>query len=360
MSTSNHTLGTVYTACADLGITPETARKIKTTRSASDVRALWDYRARGLTIDTARDAIHNALARYSNYPSPRMARSRRMRDDYAHRYGAAYVTCSPRVSDYRVRIARRKGNRETIARAHRATAYSDINDRLGGYGHGYSVAVHITDGRCILINRHEDVQWGDNPRRHWPTSRSTSYSATLYSAQRDVVATRQFAARTGDWLGAMATALGLPTAKRSKITLTAANQIVSDRMIAGYRVIGLSPLGSTLRLWCVVAPDGTTYHADARRDLMQGLRDKLGKSRAGIRAHNQPIDMALCLSLGFCRAGVTAAAHALRLNPEGRYHAQQVYEAVQRDQRAAAPYEDELRQLASVVGYQIPEVAHAN
>ena len=97
---------------------------------------------------------------------------------------------------------------------------------------------------------------------------------------------------------------------------------------------------------------GLTYHAESPHAAVAGLRAKLAEAE---QRKNAPIDMALCRTLGFCEEGIRQFCRDFELDPKGRYTAEAIRAAVERDLDQASQYRAELKKVAEAVGYEIPE-----
>lgn len=115
-------------------------------------------------------------------------------------------------------------------------------------------------------------------------------------------------------------------------------------------------LGGTTYDYAVLCR-GLSAHGDSPRAALAILRQK---ARAIVAQRMQPVDMALCRSLGFCETGVLAFCHDFGLDPAGVYTGADVRAAVRAgvaaERAAVAPYVPELRILASALALPAAEL----
>ena len=333
---------------ATLGIDARQAKQFLRADTATAARHIWDYRVTGRTRPDAITEIKNIIRQYRSVGCRLVHRKSEWY--HCHRYD----DCRPPQPHVAAFCARRRAALERAAlRAKidqnpKPAKYSDIELFLRGYESGhYSALIPLADGRQLLLQREETVEWDKRGKKYWPTSSLVSYAATMYSADCDQIARRVFS-RRGDWMAKIAAELGLPTSPKSAITLSAANLFPpnEERQINGVHMHSLAPFGAAkIRLYCATYA-GQTYHADSPREAVAGLRAKIEAAKP--MPERRMITRDDTRALHFCQAGVEQflADAGLPENTE-RIDRRKLQAIVTR--MDSAPYRSELSQLGIAI-----------
>lgn len=104
--------------------------------------------------------------------------------------------------------------------------------------------------------------------------------------------------------------------------------------------------------YCVVSPAGTTYHGSTIDYCLRGLRQKQVQVE---RRKVAVIDWKFLRKLGFCKEGIREFCRAFGFEPTDAATPQEVYDRVRAHPEAAEPYLAELKTVAKVVGFSVPE-----
>jgi hypothetical protein len=286
-------IGTIYANAKALNLTPEQARNLSRIGTASDLRKQWDYRALGFKIEDARCALAKASTQASYH--------RKQSSCYD-----AYQYC-PRVRRYlkekEKRMCDRRVNLSLIGRLDEAQSLDEIHLKTNGFRYGYGCVVSI-GGNALVIERDEHKTWSDRKSWTWPTSQSTEYSLTHISAQGDTLAAAKLDSRKGDWLGKVGIALGLQTAKRSPITLTASMVPVREFSKLNVQITELRLYGVGFSAFCASRGD-THFHASTVREAIMGLARKIKAHQQNLRDDSEVITLNMAKKMGFCPMGIS-------------------------------------------------------
>jgi hypothetical protein len=104
--------------------------------------------------------------------------------------------------------------------------------------------------------------------------------------------------------------------------------------------------------YCVVSQMGQTFHAATPRECIKGLALKLQSAE---RKKEAIIDWVFLKNLGFCRDGVQEFCSVFGFDIKSSVTPAEVYARVKANPGAAQPFERELRKLAEVVEFTVPE-----
>jgi hypothetical protein len=105
--------------------------------------------------------------------------------------------------------------------------------------------------------------------------------------------------------------------------------------------------------YCLVSPLGMTYHAESFAACLKGLKRK---RRAQRRKSAATISWDFCRGLGFCKEGIKEFCSVFGFSLGESYTPKEVYEAIALNPLKAASFESELKTLAHVVGFTIPQI----
>ncbi|MBE2203064.1 MAG: hypothetical protein IAE94_01815 [Chthoniobacterales bacterium] len=342
--------GSLALACADLGIAPRDAIRLRRATKAADIRPVWDYRARGLKLDGAIDAIVEATKAY--YPRSRPSRAAKIAANakaYYHPGG-----CSQAVLTYRERIIdrdnERRKNRDTLVGARLCQSVEEINEELRGWPENGKAQIALNEGKMLLVIR-KDSAWWDNSRRssRWPSSRSTSYEAKLITVEGDTLDTMEFAARKGDWLAEVGKALGLTTGKRTALTQSGAMLPVGEPVIRRcIRLTTLRLFGEGFPLY-VAEAFGTNYHAGTVCKAVSGLIEKARavlKNGGGYLDDRARLTLKDAEALGFCSEGT--AAFLSEIGMDGRDAAKVADIRTAMEGHDVTPWKSELEKIGLI------------
>ncbi len=292
MKQLNKKPGTRYLEALQIGLTPSIALDLCEIKDAAKLRKEWDYRAHGLNITTARQALQKVMSRCSYHKTSK-------------REYRPYEFC-PNVRDYiktkAERDNRRLGNLRLIADAPEAQNLASIKELTDGYyGHGYKCFVCLEKNR-LLIKRHEDVTWSEKKSRHWPISRKTTIILTLISEAGDTITTTTLESRSGDWLQRAGVELGLEVSKRSAITQTGSMIPIKSYSKLCFRITELRLFGVGFPMYCAMLGD-QHYHANTAHAAIRGLVHKLHARKQGVLHDDAVVTRGMCAKLGFCLIG---------------------------------------------------------
>jgi len=93
----------------------------------------------------------------------------------------------------------RRANLKRVSELDKAVTAYDPDDLLGGWNHGYACCISCQNGSLLELERHEEVEWDQRRKRHWPTSKKVTYTARYISAKGDILHELDFS-RRGKWL----------------------------------------------------------------------------------------------------------------------------------------------------------------
>jgi hypothetical protein len=157
----------------------------------------------------------------------------------------------------------------------------------------------------------------------------------------------------GNWQVKALLAAGLvkPRKGQMNIRLNEAFDIKHIESRRGYKLFERTLKGEHVD-YCVVSPLGMTYHAASWAECLKGLKQK---RRAQERKATATIDWSFCRGLGFCQDGIKEFCSVFGFNLKDSYTPLEVYQAVIANPSAAKPFESELRTLANVVGFTLPQ-----
>ena len=105
--------------------------------------------------------------------------------------------------------------------------------------------------------------------------------------------------------------------------------------------------------YCAVSALGMTYHAASPIACVRGLKLKQATIE---RKQAAVINWAFLRKLGFCQEGIKEFCYLFGFELSQSVTPQEVYDQVMTDRQAAAPFAAELRKLAEVVGFDVPEL----
>jgi hypothetical protein len=156
----------------------------------------------------------------------------------------------------------------------------------------------------------------------------------------------------GNWQVRALLAAGLVKPKKGQMhaRLNEAFDIKIVEKRRGYKLYERTLKGEHVD-YCLVSPLGVTYHAESFTECLKGLKQK---RRAQQRKAVATISWDFCRGLGFCKEGIKEFCSAFGFSLSEAYTPQEIYEAIASAPAKAAPFESELRTLASVVGFEIP------
>jgi hypothetical protein len=279
------TIGTLYSKCMKWGISPDKLLRLNLS-DATTARKVWDYRAVGLKIDDARGLKEEVRSKEN---------ARQLRRLSPFQPSIPKVP-TPHIDAYKYKLYRRNSNKESLRYITESSLRVEVED-LANWTHRAG-RITLSNGNFLLLYRHEYCTWGKK-RGQWPTSKTVSYSAKLYSAEYDDLGSVSFQ-RRGDFLAEVAQKLGLPTTKRNNISLSAATLVVSTRVICGIKVHALETLGCPDGV--AVERDGVVVHNPTVSGAISDLRRKL--LTPAQLAEKKIITWDYCRSLGFCAVGI--------------------------------------------------------
>jgi len=215
--------------------------------------------------------------------------------------------------------------------------YRQIEETEADY-HAYSKAWHRQYGPKITVTRRAVTLRRMDPETGRPDIRTVELTGWR-----------------GDWLAKVVAFADLSPKKSSAplaVRLHAAYDAELVETRHGYRIYRRTLLGKAID-WCVVAPMGTTYHAENRKDILSGLHAKIRSQK--LKLSGRMIDWGKCRSLGFCAVGIRSFCDTFGLDPKGAYAPEEIESLVRANLAAARPYLAELKILANAVGFMIPE-----
>jgi hypothetical protein len=285
-------IGSIYASAIAIGLTPEKAKKLLQLKNATELRAQWDYRSRGMTIMDARAALASAATRQS-YHSSQSGKF------------LPYQFC-PLVLDHltakKEHDKTRQSNFAKIATSQLANTLEEMKHFTNGYDCGYGCFV-LLEENFLVIKRNESVTWSDKKSWKWPTSRHTSYSLTLISPAGDTIASALLENRNGDWLEKVGLALGLATGKRNQINQTASMIPVRKTKRFDLTITELRLFGVGFSIFCA-SRENFHYHASSQHEAIRGLVRKMYAHKANLLDDSKLVTLQQARKLGFCPTGI--------------------------------------------------------
>jgi hypothetical protein len=136
------------------------------------------------------------------------------------------------------------------------------------------------------------------------------------------------------------------------VRLHKAFDAVLVRELRGHKIYQRTLLGQPVD-FVIVAPMGTTYHDDNRKNLMRGLYSKIKAMRGKVDFGDNCVDWDACRKLGFCKEGIKAFCNDFGFDVKKQYSPREIAEQVKSAPHLAVPYLAELRTLAAAYNYQI-------
>lgn len=162
----------------------------------------------------------------------------------------------------------------------------------------------------------------------------------------------------GNYLEKAIVELGLAP-KKSKLPLHVRLHKAFDakliKTVRGHKIYQRTLLGQPVD-YVIVAPFGTTFHADKYSDLIKGLYRKIRSIKGNLKLGNDFVDWKACKKLGFCDAGIKSFCNDFGFNINQSYTCSQIEQKIQQNPSAAAPYLPELKQLAEAFNYSIKSI----
>jgi hypothetical protein len=157
----------------------------------------------------------------------------------------------------------------------------------------------------------------------------------------------------GNWQVKALLAAGLVKPRKGQINirLNEAFDIKHVESRRGYKLFERTLKGEHVD-YCLVSPLGLTYHGESWAECLKGLKQK---RRAQERKTTASIDWSFVRGLGFCQDGIKEFCSVFGFNLKGSYTPNEVYQAVIANPSAAQPFESELKTLANVVGFELPQ-----
>jgi hypothetical protein len=293
--------------------------------TATEIRAAWDYRAVGLTVDQAREEI----ARHCRRGAHRRAR----------RQPGATTPSEGRI--IALQINRR------YARARRADEISRLTETPAqwlAWRPSWDAAwssFPLPSGQYLRTERRERAEWG-RKNGHYPTHTEVSYITTLLvsdgaHADRDRVVSHD---GRGDWRTRVLVELGLVSQSlsddRSDMPLRLSRSCeardrhsLPDGTIIGERLL----CGSRVDYYASSADRKTAFHAETVADAVAGLVRKQRVAAAAAAGELLTAQVAH-ERWGFCLPGLREFASATGLSVDGEYLLEDVRAVVTPDIRA--------------------------
>jgi hypothetical protein len=191
-------------------------------------------------------------------------------------------------------------------------------------------------------------------RSHGP-KRTITGRFVRFTSPKGRVKTVELDGWRGNWQVKALLEAGLVKPKKGQmhIRLNEAFDIKIVKKSRGYSLYQRTLKGEVVD-YCLVSPLGQTYHAESFQACLIGLKQKRAAKK---RAEVAVIDWKFLRGLGFCEPGIKEFCSAFGFDLKGSYTAQEVYAAIAPNPSKAAPFEKELRVLAEVVGFNVPEFA---
>ncbi len=290
--------------------------------TADQIRAVWDYRAHGMTIDQAHAYIvsHCRRGSWRNCPQAR---------------GIDTTVQPGRIA---AMAAERRRLRDQIAEYARQSVgpAAWLAARLTWALPAVSLA--LPDSRVLRTVRHESVDWGDRRNAAWPEHRQVTYETTVHdpARPRDRTATVSHDLR-GDWRSRVLQSLGLADCRdRGLMTvrLHPACTLAREHDLAdGTRIYRRSLLGLPVDVVATTPDRGVAFHAATVAEAVAGLARK--QRRAEAAARGELLTAAAAEDRwGFCRAGLAEFAAAAGLDMDGEYTVEEVKAACTPEVRA--------------------------
>lgn len=352
-------LGILYTDCTAVGTTPDALLAIAAQCDASRrsrpyarsteplpaelIRATWDYRVHGLTVDAARALLRRITTARADAQS-----RRRYHPAHGHR---------PSPSEPRILLLQRE--RQAYRRAD-----AILVGHLGRYGltpaawltarltwDSHRLILALGDGQYLVTTRHEDADWAprrSRPRRY-PTHTQVSYSSCVwqsglppqapappYGTEWTLIAQCPSVTHDcrGDWRTRVCRALGLLGEDEPLVS-----EGPSHEWGAGTSFHRRGLLGLELDFVAVHA-DGADYHAPTVRGALAGLTAK-----RAIQAQTAAVEAGILLTLesaheryGFCEQGLGEFCALVGLDPTGAYDRDALRAAVEAVPEARTRY----------------------
>jgi hypothetical protein len=303
----------------DHGTTVKAIKLLPNNPAANDVRAVWDYRAEGLTVDGARQVITKYTRTTNPYGSGGYQRGRRKhRGDVEHHEGR-YL----RMMQQRIEL------KSKLAELLKVASTSEWIEGNMDWRNTV-IILPLPDGGCVVTTRHEHTQWTEN--RHWPTSREVTYSSRRLSASGSDVGDSYQHDRRGGWHGRVLVALGL--LQQSHVDdrtdmarrLNPACDIRHEHHVGNYTLAQRCVAGSSLDV-VASAPDGTAFHASDASEAVTGLRRKLSLKSARLSGSILSARIARN-KWGFCLPGLKEFSEATGLSLDDEYTIDEVRQRV--------------------------------
>ena len=296
--------------------------------TAAEIRAVWDYRAAGLTVDQARAEMS------AHTPSHSYRQRRAARGQWAPRQDRGRI--------WHMMLRRREERTQHAQRIAAAVSPADWLAWRPAWKDCCRSLV-LPGGMLLRTVREESCQWSRGSKRHWPTSRSTSYRTTLHRGDCGEIAAQVQHDGRGDWRARVMAELHLaeplrdatlsmrlhPCCRLSRAHALCDGITVAARTLAGAPVDAVA--------WHT---DGTTYHADDVRAAVAGLERK--RALAAGRTTGDTLSVEIAHERwGFCRRGLAEFAAAVGLDASVEYARTEIAAALNHDARKT--YANELR-----------------
>lgn len=348
MATKTRDIGTHALHWLTRGTTIAEIRPVRS-GTAAEMRAVWDYRKAGLTVDQARAEISAHCPAKQNHGGmagiEQRDRSgarllwlhcigldgehgwgRNVRSWYSGEWGRILMM-------QRERCVRRAEFARLVQGAQGVAAWLAWRPAWNDASCGYV----LPTGYLVKTVRHEHAEWG-RKRGHYPTHTELSYTTTLHNPSgdpaRDVSVTHD---ARGDWRTRALVALGgvspshAASATDMYVRLHRACRAVPRHSLRSGVMVGERTLcGVHVDYY---ASDGrTAYHAETVREAIIGLSRKV--TRAAAKASGQLLSADIARERwGFCRQGLQEFAAATGLDITGEYTQEEVKAAITGDVR---------------------------
>ncbi|MFZ4394563.1 MAG: hypothetical protein ACOYOU_02935 [Kiritimatiellia bacterium] len=306
------------------GTTVQAIKSLPRNPSAKSVKAVWDYKAKGLTIDEARKLIERHTTGTNPHGTGGWLRgTRKDRAEIKHDDGRYLMMMQKR----------RQGQKKLANYLADASAATWMEGQMDWQN--TRLVLPLPDGGCVVTERHEDTTWSKN--RHWPTSRNVSYLSTRFAASGDTVGNSFPHDRRNGWHGRVLLALGLidpsvlanrrDMARRLNPTCEIRHEHRVGEYVLAHRCVADVFVD-------VVASDseGTAFHEADAKSAIAGLRRKAALKSA------RPTGTVLSASIahqkwGFCRQGLAEFAQATGLSINEEYTVNEVKDRLTDDIR---------------------------
>jgi hypothetical protein len=314
--------------------------------SAAEIRSAWDYRAEGLTIDSARTLL-GAHVRAGAWRCGPIHPAANVAAADAARAAIAEGHRDWRNSESSLPVLNREANAGRIlaALAHRRQLRADRAAMIAAcespaawlstsltWEHSW-IGLVLPDGRILRTDRHESVTWDSRGKHHWPDSRTTSYRSRLLPADPcsgvGNFGPESYHDQRGDWRSRVLVALGLVTEAQIRDRADFAARLhpactvnAGHALPDGTRIRERSLLG--VRVDTVAqSPDGTCFHGPSAAAAVAGLARKLRHAAAAARGELLSAGVAET-RWGFCRDGLAEFAEAAGIDLDGEYTVEEI------------------------------------